>query len=75
MKTEYHAVCRPAWVIDRLLVGQQAADDTAELQQRMPLTAISRQPGRIHGKDDAHFPVTDGLKHGVEAGPPDGAGA
>ena len=45
-----------AWVVDAVLVNDQRADQAAELEQRVPIAAVARQPrslDRDHGADPA----------------------
>ena len=61
-QTQVHSVIDQCRVVEPVPVADQAADHGAEIQQGMPLTAVSRQFGRL---DRQHQP-DPALAHGLE---------
>ena len=67
LNSEHEAVGRNPGVVDRLLVGQEAADKGAVVDQPVPLHSVPREPGRVHRQDDADFAPAHRPEHAVEA--------
>lgn len=64
--------------VDGLLVGEQTAHQPAELQQRVPVAAVTRESRRLHRQHDADASLADGEQQPLEprtsataAGPPE----
>ena len=67
LNSEHEAVGGNPGVVDRLLVGQKAADKGAVVDQPVPLRSVPREPGRVHRQDDADLAPADRPEHAVEA--------
>ena len=71
LHAEQQAIVGMARIVDAVLVGDQRADQTAELEQRVPVAAVAGQPRRLdrdHGADPA---LADRGQQLLEAGPRD----
>src|SRR5271170_2516880 len=56
-------------VVDSILVYDQAADQSAELQKRMPITAIAGKPRGFYRKNSAGPPSANSGQQSLESGP------
>jgi hypothetical protein len=62
-------------VVDAVLVGDQRADQAAELEQRVPVTAVAGKPRGLDRDDGTDPPLADRGEQLLEAGAGDtGAG-
>jgi hypothetical protein len=56
------------WIIDPVGIDQQNTNDTAELQERMPVAPGSRQARRFHAENGADLTVANRTQHALKAG-------
>ena len=73
LHTEKQTIVRMSRIIDPVFVDEDGPDQSAKLNQRVPVAPIARQSGRLdceHGTDAA---FTDRGKQSLEAGPVDAA--
>src|SRR3954471_5780807 len=76
LHAEQKAVVRVARIVDALLIGDQRANQAAELEQRVPVTAVAGEPRSLDRDDGADAALTDGGKELLKARPGNaGAGA
>ena len=55
-------------IIDSVLVDDDGADQSTELYQRVPVTAIAGQPRRLDREHGPHAPMADRGQQALEAG-------
>src|SRR6478752_7933145 len=60
-----------ARIVDAVLVENERADETTELQQRMPVAAIASESRRLDRDHGADASFADGCQQLLEAGPRD----
>ena len=60
-----------ARIVDAVLVDDERADETAELQQRVPVAAIASESRRLDRDHGADASFADGGQQLLEAGPRD----
>ncbi len=76
LHAEQQAIVGVAGIVEAILIDDQGADKTAELQQGMPIPAVARQPRSFVGDDCPHPSIADGGEQSLEARAGDtGAGA
>src|ERR1035437_1179764 len=68
LHAQQQSVVRESGVIYGFGVDQQRTDDTAKLQQGMPVPAIARQPRRLNAEDGAHLPIAKRAQQAFKAG-------
>src|SRR5437867_6368257 len=57
-----------ARIKDRFMIDQQRVDDSADLQQRIPLAVVSRKTGNLAGCDSSNLAQADSRDHALEPG-------
>ena len=73
LHAEQQAIVGMARIVDAVLVDDQRADETAELQQRVPVAAVAGEPRRLDRDHGADASLADGGQQLLEAGPRDAA--
>ena len=58
-----------ARIIDSVLVHDEGSDQSTELDQRVPVTAVACQSGRLDREHCAHAGFADRSQQALEAGP------
>ncbi len=58
-----------ARIVDAVLVDDQGADETAELEERVPVAPVAGQPRGLDGDHRADTPFADRRQQLLEAGP------
>jgi hypothetical protein len=71
LHAEQQPVVRQPRVVDAVLVREQASDQAAELQQRVPVAAIPREARRFDREHHAGPPLADRHQQPLEARPLD----
>ena len=66
-QTQVHSVIDQCRVVEPVPVADQAADDGTEVQQGVPLTAVSRQSGRLDRQHQPDPALAYGLEKRVKA--------
>ena len=69
LHTEQQPVVRQARIVQAVIVAQQTAHKRAELQQRVPVTAVSSEPRSLQRQHDADTPFADRHQQPFEARP------
>ena len=59
LHTEKQAIIRMPRIINAVLVNDQRADQSAELDQRVPVAPVAGEPRRFDRDDGADPPLTD----------------
>src|SRR5262245_27673016 len=62
-----------ARIIDSVLVHDDGTDQSTELDQRMPIAAVAREPRRLDREHGADAPLADRRQQALEARPRDDA--
>src|SRR5437762_10358831 len=60
-------------IIDSVLVHDDSPDQSTELDQRMPVAAVARQPGRLDREHSPNAAFADPRKQALETRPIDAA--
>src|SRR5208283_2850593 len=67
LHTQQQPIVWMTWFIDAVLIDDQRADQTAELDQRVPVTPISRQTRCLDGEHSTHMAFADRGKQSLES--------
>ena len=73
LHAEQQAIVGMTRIVDAVLIDDQRADETAELQQRVPVATVAGEPRRLDRDHGADAPLADGGQQLLEAGPRDAA--
>src|SRR5258708_34833998 len=68
---EQQAIVGMTRVIDPVLVYDDSSDKSAELDQRVPVATVARQPGSLNGEHGADPPLANRRQQALETRPTD----
>jgi hypothetical protein len=74
LQAQKQPVIAIAWRINRFLIDQHSVDDTAHLDEMLPVPAVARKAGYFTRRDGADLAETNIGDHPVKAFPRDTAG-